>query len=72
MYGYVVFIHIPKDKCVKLDAHNKKCIFLGYFNETKGFHFCNLASHMITIIGDVKFVDNHYFFPQPLMYILRF
>lgn len=29
MYGYVVFIHIPKDKCVKLSVHNKKMQFFG-------------------------------------------
>ncbi len=60
MYGCVVFIHIPKEKRVKLDAHNKECIFVRYFDETKGFHFYNLASCMIIINGDVKFVKNHY------------
>jgi hypothetical protein len=60
VYGCVVFIHIPKEKCVKLDAHNKKCFFVKYFDEIKGFRFYNLASHMIIINGDANFVENHY------------
>ncbi len=60
MYGCVAFIHIPKKKCVKLDAHNEKFIFVEYSNETKGFHFYNLASSMITINIDAKFIEHHY------------
>jgi hypothetical protein len=32
MYGCVAFIHIPKEKCVKLDAHNEKFIFVEHSN----------------------------------------
>jgi hypothetical protein len=60
MYGRVAFIHIPKKECVKLDTHNENFSFVEYSNETKGFHFHNLASHMITINNDAKFIKHHY------------
>jgi hypothetical protein len=60
VYGCVVFIHIPKEKRIKLDVHSKKYISVRNFDETKGFCFYNLAFRMIIINGDVNFVEDHY------------
>ena len=37
VFGCDAFAHIPKDKRHKLDAKARKCIFLGYGEETKGY-----------------------------------
>ena len=36
-FGYDAFMHIQKDARHKLDSKSKKCILLGYGEETKGY-----------------------------------
>ena len=37
VFGLVAYSHIPKDKRMKLDSKVKKCIFLGYCENGKGY-----------------------------------
>ena len=37
IFGYPVYIHIPKEKRTKLDHSGKKGIFLGYSESLKGY-----------------------------------
>lgn len=37
VFGSEVYVHIPKQKRQKLDAKSKKCIFVGYDENQKGF-----------------------------------
>jgi len=37
IFGYLVYIHVPKEKRSKLDPSGKKGIFVGYSETSKGF-----------------------------------
>ena len=37
VFGCDVYAHIPKDERGKFDAKARKCIFMGYGRETKGY-----------------------------------
>ena len=37
VFGCDAFVHIPRDERHKLDSKSKKCILLGYGEETKGY-----------------------------------
>eukprot|EP01018_Ginkgo_biloba_P033151 Gb_11412 [translate_table: standard] len=41
VFGYVAYVHIPNKKRNKLNAKSQLCIFVGYFEETKGYSFYN-------------------------------
>jgi hypothetical protein len=36
-FGYVAYVHIPKEKQNKLESRTLKCLFLGYDDQTKGY-----------------------------------
>ncbi len=36
VFYYVTFSHVPKVVKTKLDSKGVKCIFIGYYEETKG------------------------------------
>ena len=40
-FGHTAYAHIAKDKRKKLDSKARKCVLLGYGNETKGYHLCD-------------------------------
>jgi hypothetical protein len=60
VYACVAFVHVPKEKRVKLDAYNIKSIFVDYSDETKGYRFHNPVSCIITISGEIKFAEYHF------------
>jgi hypothetical protein len=64
IFGCVSFVHVPKEKHIKLDAHSIKSIFVGYSDETKGYRFYTPTSRKISISGDVKFAE-HLFWHTP-------
>ena len=37
IFGYPVYIHMPKEKRTKLDTSGKKGIFVGYSNSSKAY-----------------------------------
>ena len=38
IFGCKVYVHIPDEKCRKLDVKSLKCVFLGYASNRKAFH----------------------------------
>jgi hypothetical protein len=60
IFGCVAFVHVSKEKRIKLDAHSIKSIFVGYSDQTKDYHFYNPVSRTITINGDAKFVEHRF------------
>ena len=36
-FGCAAYAHVPKDERQKLDSKSRKCIFLGYGTDTKGY-----------------------------------
>ena len=30
LFGYEAYVHVPREKCSKLEPKSRKCIFMGY------------------------------------------
>ena len=56
--GCPVFVHISKEKRTKLDASEKKGIFVGYYEVSKAFKIYILGYHHIEISRDVTFDED--------------
>ena len=55
IFGYPVYIHIPKEKRTKLDPSGKKGIFVGYFESLKAYRIYFSRFKNIDISRDVTF-----------------
>ena len=55
VFGCDAYAHIPKDERQKLDSKMRKCIFLGYGKETKGYRLYDANEGKVTFSRDVKF-----------------
>ena len=55
IFGFPVYVHIPKDKRTKLDPSRKKGIFVGYCEVSKFFRIYISRFHHIEISRDVTF-----------------
>ena len=55
IFGFPLYVHIPKEKITKLDPSKKKGIFFGYCEVSKAFRIYILGFHSMDISRDVKF-----------------
>ena len=55
IFGCAAYAHVAKDKQRKLDSKAKKCIFLGYGNETKGYRLYDPRRERVFYSRDVVF-----------------
>jgi hypothetical protein len=55
IFGYPVFIHIPKEERNKMESSGKKGIFVGYCEVSKAFRIYIPGHHHIEISRDVTF-----------------
>ena len=55
IFGFPVYIHIPKDKRKMLDSASKKGIFVGYSNSSKAYYIYVKEGHQIEVSRDVIF-----------------
>jgi hypothetical protein len=58
IFGYPMFVHIPKEKRTKLDPSIKKGIFVGYCEVSKAFRIYIPGYHHIDISRDVTFDED--------------
>ena len=58
IFGYRVYIHIPKEKRTKLDPSGKKGIFVGYSKISKAYRIYFLGFNKIDIRRDVTFDED--------------
>jgi hypothetical protein len=58
IFGYLVFVHILKEKGTKLDPLGKKGIFVGYYELSKAFRVYIPGYHDIEINRDVAFDED--------------
>jgi hypothetical protein len=58
IFGYPLFVHIPKEKRTKLDPLGKKGIFVGYCEVSKAFIIYIPSYHHIEISRDVTFDED--------------
>ena len=55
VFGCDAYAHIPKDERHKLDSKARKCIFLGYGEETKAYRLYDPKREKIIYSRDVQF-----------------
>jgi hypothetical protein len=55
MFGCITYVHVPNEKRSKLDPKAKKCIFIRYSLEQKGYRCFNLSTRKLQGSRDVMF-----------------
>ena len=55
MFGSDAYAHIPKEERKKLDFKGRKCVFVGYGDETKGYRLYDPAREKIFFSRNVVF-----------------
>ena len=70
-FGCVCFVHLPLTERTKLTAQSRRCAFLGYATNQKGFVCYDPIGRHIRVSRNVIFFENQYFLqthmdcPQP-------
>ena len=58
VFGCDAYAHVPKDERQKLDSKMRKCILLGYGQETKGYRLYDPNRGKVFHSRDVKFNES--------------
>ena len=57
IFGFPVYVHIPKEKRTNFDPSRKKVIFVGYYEFSKSSRIYISGFHHIDISRDVTFYE---------------
>jgi hypothetical protein len=57
IFGFLIYIHIPKEKRMKLDPSGRKGTFVGYNESSKAYHIYILGLRYIEVSMDVSFEE---------------
>ena len=55
VFGCLAYVHVPYELRAKMDPKAKKCVFIGYSLEQKGYRYYNLVTRQIKVSRDVVF-----------------
>ena len=55
VFGNIAYVHVSNKKQKKLDAKAKKCIFIGYSHDQKGYKCYNPWTKHVRVSQDVMF-----------------
>jgi hypothetical protein len=58
VFGIMAWAHIPDEKRKALQPKSEKCIFVGYYEDVKGYRLLQSHCNEIIIRRDVKFDEN--------------
>jgi hypothetical protein len=58
VFGSIAWAHIPDEKRKALQPKSEKCIFVGYYEDVKGYRLLQTHCNEIIIRRDVKFDEN--------------
>ena len=58
VFGCDAYAHIPRDERSKFDSKTRKCILLGYGEQTKGYRLYDPIQQKVLYSRDVKFNEN--------------
>jgi len=69
VFGCDAYVHVPKEKIIKLDSKYERCIIFGYKDGLKGYKFCNRETRKVVynrdlVLREVKDVIKHEFLPK--------
>ena len=53
VFGCDAYVHVPKEKRIKLDNESERCIFIGYKDGLKGYKLWNPETRKVVYSGDV-------------------
>ena len=65
VFGCEAYAHIPKDERRKLDSKARKCIFMGYGTETKGYRLYDVNRARVIHSRDVLFDESTFRVEEP-------
>lgn len=57
IFGCRAYAHIQKDKCRSFEPKARKCVFLGYPSDYKGWKCWDPATNNVFVSHDVRFVE---------------
>ena len=57
-FGFFVYVIYNVQEKTKMDSKSRRCIFLGYADEVKGYRMWDPTAHKIVINRDVIFVKD--------------
>lgn len=60
VFGCAAYMHIPKQKRLKLDPKSKPMIFVGYCEQTKGYRLLDCEKKNIVISRDVIMIEDEF------------
>jgi hypothetical protein len=63
VFGYIAYVHVPNEKRSKLDPKAKKCIFIRYSLEQKGYRCFNLSTRKLQVSRGVMFDEMVSWYP---------
>jgi hypothetical protein len=55
VFGCIAYVHVLDEKRSKLDPKAKKCVFIGYSLEQKGYRCFNASTRKLQMSRDVVF-----------------
>ena len=58
VFGCVAYAHVPDELTKKLDKKGHKCIFVGYYEDTKSYNLYEPVSRKVIISCDVQLAEN--------------
>ena len=58
VFGCVAYAHVPSDERHKLDSKSRRCIFLGYSTEVKGYRLYDQKKSRVFFSRDVIFDES--------------
>jgi hypothetical protein len=64
VFGYIAYVHVLDEKRSKLDPKAKKCIFIGYSLEQKGYKCFNPSTRKLQVSRDVVFDEMISWYPS--------
>ena len=67
-----MYIHIPKEKRIKLDPSGRKGIFVGYVDTSKAYQIYFLGFKNIKIIRDITFDEESTYSRFKKLHIVEF
>ena len=60
VFGCTAYVFVQKDKRKKLESHMRKCLFVGYPSDYKGWNFYDPTTKQFFVSERAEF-DEHYF-----------